>query len=325
MSLLQCSSPMKDSDLESVHVFKSSILKNSENEEDSDSSGISKYSQPLLDLTCSPELASHKIIQDKSSSSGTESESDDENEYVIDLTNEEAIPKQIQEFQLKHTQKQTILKDSNQQQPTSKFYVSSQTRINDYFNSINVKTVISSSSQNDENLSSTDSESDLKKSNSKEFKNSINVNINVTLNATPTASNGSNIWNTSTNTNKRKRVFDTTTPSSSKAMTSPVVYTPPTIRDMMIPSSSASSRVHLPEQNELGTGYVAPMSQSMIADPQIVNEVKNLIFNAVELENITPKEERLQTPERLRVTLLEHQKLGLEFMLKQENGKSQGG
>lgn len=39
---------------------------------------------------------------------------------------------------------------------------------------------------------------------------------------------------------------------------------------------------------------------------------------------MTPKDKRLATPEALKITLLEHQKLGLEFMLKCEETR-QGG
>lgn len=42
-------------------------------------------------------------------------------------------------------------------------------------------------------------------------------------------------------------------------------------------------------------------------------------------KNVTPIEQRLKTPSALRVKLLEHQKLGLEWMLKCENGINRGG
>lgn len=53
--------------------------------------------------------------------------------------------------------------------------------------------------------------------------------------------------------------------------------------------------------------------------------LKNLLSNAVGADEITPKEKRLDTPAGLKITLLEHQKLGLEWMLKMENGSNKGG
>jgi SNF2 family DNA or RNA helicase len=53
--------------------------------------------------------------------------------------------------------------------------------------------------------------------------------------------------------------------------------------------------------------------------------LKNLLSNAVGADEITPKEKRLKTPEGLKITLLEHQKLGLEWMLKMETGSNKGG
>jgi hypothetical protein len=53
--------------------------------------------------------------------------------------------------------------------------------------------------------------------------------------------------------------------------------------------------------------------------------LRKLLSNAVASETITPKDQRLPTPPELNIQLLEHQKLGLEWMLKMERGSNQGG
>ncbi|KAJ3041272.1 hypothetical protein HDV00_009665 [Rhizophlyctis rosea] len=54
-------------------------------------------------------------------------------------------------------------------------------------------------------------------------------------------------------------------------------------------------------------------------------ELKNLLQNVQLHEDVTPPERRLPTPADMTVQLLEHQKLGLEWMLKMERGNNKGG
>ncbi|RKO91763.1 P-loop containing nucleoside triphosphate hydrolase protein, partial [Blyttiomyces helicus] len=58
---------------------------------------------------------------------------------------------------------------------------------------------------------------------------------------------------------------------------------------------------------------------------QSEEELKSLLDNIQHSEAVTPIDKRLKTPEELRISLLEHQKLGLEWMLKMEKGTNKGG
>jgi SNF2 family DNA or RNA helicase len=61
-----------------------------------------------------------------------------------------------------------------------------------------------------------------------------------------------------------------------------------------------------------------------LTEAQAQTELKNLLENVQHAE-VTPIENRLPTPVDLKITLLEHQKLGLEWMVKMEQGTNKGG
>ncbi|KAJ1541798.1 hypothetical protein HK405_010412, partial [Cladochytrium tenue] len=62
-----------------------------------------------------------------------------------------------------------------------------------------------------------------------------------------------------------------------------------------------------------------------LQDKEAQDQLKNLLENVAVGESETPKEMRIKSPPDLRVTLLEHQKIGVEWMLNMENGTNKGG
>ena len=76
----------------------------------------------------------------------------------------------------------------------------------------------------------------------------------------------------------------------------------------------------LPQVDPDELGYERPLN-----DMEQKEALKQLLSNAVGAHDITPKDKRMETPADLRIQLLEHQKLGLEWMLKMERGSNRGG
>ncbi|KAI9004916.1 SNF2 family N-terminal domain-containing protein [Phycomyces nitens] len=64
-----------------------------------------------------------------------------------------------------------------------------------------------------------------------------------------------------------------------------------------------------------------------LTDEETQRELRELLANACtdEYENIISAEDRTGTPERLSISLMEHQKVGLQWMKKMEASKNQGG
>ncbi|KAJ3023132.1 UNVERIFIED_CONTAM: hypothetical protein HDU68_008757 [Siphonaria sp. JEL0065] len=62
-----------------------------------------------------------------------------------------------------------------------------------------------------------------------------------------------------------------------------------------------------------------------LKDGEVMEELKDLLNNVAITAAEIPIEERLQSPPELKVTLLEHQKIGVDWMLKMERGSNRGG
>ncbi|KAJ3023474.1 hypothetical protein HKX48_002901 [Thoreauomyces humboldtii] len=60
-------------------------------------------------------------------------------------------------------------------------------------------------------------------------------------------------------------------------------------------------------------------------DEETKKQLRTLLENVSHTTEITPPEARIQSPPQLKLTLLEHQKIGLEWMLKMEAGSNKGG
>ncbi|KND04287.1 uncharacterized protein SPPG_08811 [Spizellomyces punctatus DAOM BR117] len=75
-----------------------------------------------------------------------------------------------------------------------------------------------------------------------------------------------------------------------------------------------------PNQEDMEGEWEAPLNQK-----ETEEQLKALLENVQHTAEVSPPERRLQTPPDLRIELLEHQKLGLEWMLKMEQGTNKGG
>ncbi|KAJ3131537.1 hypothetical protein HDU90_008204 [Geranomyces variabilis] len=62
-----------------------------------------------------------------------------------------------------------------------------------------------------------------------------------------------------------------------------------------------------------------------VNDAETKEQLRALLENVSHTEEVTPKELRLPTPPELAITLLEHQKISLEWMLKMEQSTNKGG
>ncbi|KAJ3281004.1 hypothetical protein HK104_000270 [Borealophlyctis nickersoniae] len=70
---------------------------------------------------------------------------------------------------------------------------------------------------------------------------------------------------------------------------------------------------------------VEEYAEAPLTEVDAQEQLKALLENVKHTEDVTPIEKRLPTPKSLTIQLLEHQKLGLEWMLKMENGTNRGG
>ncbi|KAJ3187887.1 hypothetical protein HDU85_006280 [Gaertneriomyces sp. JEL0708] len=76
--------------------------------------------------------------------------------------------------------------------------------------------------------------------------------------------------------------------------------------------------------DSLGDPYA--QAAPLLTDPEIQEQLKSLLENVQHNGDLTPPERRLKTPSQFKtLQLLEHQKLGLEWMLKMERGSNKGG
>ncbi|KAJ3114570.1 hypothetical protein HDU96_001940 [Phlyctochytrium bullatum] len=62
-----------------------------------------------------------------------------------------------------------------------------------------------------------------------------------------------------------------------------------------------------------------------INDKEAENQLKSLLSNVAITADVPPPERRIESPADLKVTLLEHQKIGVEWMVKMEKGNNRGG
>ncbi|KAI8613212.1 SNF2 family N-terminal domain-containing protein [Chytriomyces sp. MP71] len=62
-----------------------------------------------------------------------------------------------------------------------------------------------------------------------------------------------------------------------------------------------------------------------LREGEVAEQLKDLLENVAITAAVPAVEERLQSPPELKVTLLEHQKIGVEWMLKMERGSNKGG
>ncbi|KAJ3085528.1 hypothetical protein HK102_014080 [Quaeritorhiza haematococci] len=83
-------------------------------------------------------------------------------------------------------------------------------------------------------------------------------------------------------------------------------------------SSSNSSYPTLPPPSR--DSYEAPLSAE-----EMKSQLRNLLQNVEHTENVKRPEERLATPPEMRVQLLPHQQIGVEWMVKMEQGTNRGG
>ncbi|KAJ8327773.1 hypothetical protein O5D80_004108 [Batrachochytrium dendrobatidis] len=67
------------------------------------------------------------------------------------------------------------------------------------------------------------------------------------------------------------------------------------------------------------------LKESPLTTAKTRENLRKLLENVQHTTDVTPVHQRMATPENLQIKLLEHQKLGLEWMLKMENGTNKGG
>jgi SNF2 family DNA or RNA helicase len=89
----------------------------------------------------------------------------------------------------------------------------------------------------------------------------------------------------------------------------------------MAPSSS--SAVQKPTKDPFQEGGDVYINSLTLTEQR--DAIKNIIANAATAQEFTPKDLRIRTPKDMTIQLMEHQKLGVEWMLKMERGSNKGG
>ncbi|KAJ3196277.1 hypothetical protein HK101_009542 [Irineochytrium annulatum] len=67
------------------------------------------------------------------------------------------------------------------------------------------------------------------------------------------------------------------------------------------------------------------VTERPLNDKEQEEHLKNLLKHAIDVADVPKIEERIKSPEDLKITLLEHQKIGVEWMVKMEKGTNKGG
>ncbi|KAH6585349.1 hypothetical protein BASA61_006915 [Batrachochytrium salamandrivorans] len=86
----------------------------------------------------------------------------------------------------------------------------------------------------------------------------------------------------------------------------------------IIINDSTESTLDYPHHSGLPT-------ESPLNNAEAQENLRKLLENVQHTMDVTPPELRMETPQQLTINLLEHQKLGLEWMLKMERGTNMGG
>ncbi|KAJ3093400.1 hypothetical protein HK100_006633, partial [Physocladia obscura] len=128
-------------------------------------------------------------------------------------------------------------------------------------------------------------------------------------------------------------------PASSSSSTSQVMYSQKPIYDMsaLLDISAADSKyfINVPpldsSQEYLRMNAVGGFNNedesidAPLREGEVAEQLKDLLENVAITAAIPSAEERLASPDELKIQLLEHQKIGVDWMLKMEKGSNKGG
>lgn len=90
-----------------------------------------------------------------------------------------------------------------------------------------------------------------------------------------------------------------------------------------VSSSSGSSSEQKPRKDPFQEGSDMYINSLTLSEQR--DAIKNILANAATAQEVTPKHLRIHTPKDMTIQLMEHQKLGVEWMLNMERGSNKGG
>ncbi|KAJ3239466.1 hypothetical protein HDU81_005909 [Chytriomyces hyalinus] len=109
-----------------------------------------------------------------------------------------------------------------------------------------------------------------------------------------------------------------------RANTIPSPYKDPIYDMNQLVSQTGSSQTYNAYPDEKFDPFLDGFERPL-KDEEVTEQLKDLLENVAITAAVPPVDQRLPSPPELKVTLLEHQKIGVEWMLRMENGTNKGG